>query len=165
VKNILKTLLTVSLVFLLVSCNSQKDIGKEITLRLEPSKGNPRNSEGDFIRLKDGRILFIYSHFTSGSGDNSSAYLAGRYSSDGGKTWSDKDVTILPNEGGMNVMSVSLIRLDENRIALFYLRKNSETDCIPLMRISDDEAKTWSDAKECITDVPGYYVMMIELLS
>ncbi len=158
-KYILKILLVVALISLLASCNSQKDTGKEITLRLEPSSGNPRNSEGDFVRLKDGRILFVYSHFTGGSGDNSSAYLAGRYSSDEGKTWSDKDVIILSNEGGMNVMSVSLIRLDENRIALFYLRKNSETDCIPLMRISNDEAETWSDAKECITDVPGYYVM------
>lgn len=158
-KYLLKIIIAISFLFWIAGCNSQEEIGKEITLRLEPGKGNPRNSEGDFIQLKDGRILFIYSHFTSGSGDNSSAYLAGRYSSDGGKTWSEKDVIILPNEGGMNVMSVSLIRLDENRIALFYLRKNSETDCIPLMRISDDEAKTWSDVKECITDVPGYYVM------
>jgi len=158
-KHLLKITIAVLFLFWFSACNHQKEISKEITLRLEPSNDNPRNSEGDFIQLNDGRILFIYSHFTSGSGDNSSAYLAGRYSSDGGKTWSSEDVKILPNEGGMNVMSVSLIRLDKNKIALFYLRKNSETDCIPLMRVSNDEAKTWSEAKECITDVPGYYVM------
>ena len=28
-------------------------------LRLPPGAGNPRNSEGDFIRLKDGRIMFF----------------------------------------------------------------------------------------------------------
>ena len=28
---------------------------------LPPGPGNPRNTEGDFVRLKDGRILFIYS--------------------------------------------------------------------------------------------------------
>ncbi|VAX18245.1 Sialidase, partial [hydrothermal vent metagenome] len=126
---ILKQLVFVFILFLLAACNSSYEPGKEVTLRLEPGEGNPRNSEGDFIQLKDGKILFIYSHFTGGSGDNSSAYLAGRYSSDGGKTWSSEDVKILPNEGGMNVMSVSLIRLDKDRIALFYLRKNSETDC------------------------------------
>ena len=109
-----------------VSCSNYDNsiVKKEIVLRLEPKVNNPRNSEGDFIQLKDGRILFIYTHFTDGSGDNSSAYLAGRYSSDGGRTWDREDTIILPNEGGMNIMSVSLIRLDEDRIALFYLRKN-----------------------------------------
>lgn len=42
---------------------------------------NPRNSEGDFIQLKDGKILFVYSHYDGkSSGDHASAYLAGRYS-------------------------------------------------------------------------------------
>ncbi|MBA7571657.1 hypothetical protein ES708_13423 [subsurface metagenome] len=109
------------------ACNTNQpfsgESGKEITLRLEPQQGNPRNSEGDFIQLKDGRILFIYTHFTGGSGDHACAYLAGRYSSDGGKTWTKEDVIILPNEGGMNIMSVSLLRLNNGELALFYLRK------------------------------------------
>jgi len=131
---------------------------KEITLRLEPQQGNPRNSEGDFIQLKDGRILFIYTHFTGGTGDHASAYLAGRYSNDGGKTWTKEDVIILPNEGGMNIMSVSLLRLNSGEVALFYLRKNSESDCIPFMRISTDEASTWSEAIRCL-DAEGYHVV------
>ena len=49
-------------------------------LRLPARANNPRNSEGDFITLKDGRILFVYTHFTGGAADHSSAYLAGRYS-------------------------------------------------------------------------------------
>jgi len=146
----------------LIACeNSSPDVsnsGKEVTLRLEPTSKNPRNSEGDFIKLKDGRILFVYTHFTEGSGDHASAYLAGRFSDDSGKTWRNEDVMILPNEGGMNIMSVSLLRFTNGKIALFYLRKNSVTDCIPFMRISTDEAKTWSEPKKCI-HVPGYYVM------
>ena len=51
---------------------------------LPPGPGNPRNSEGDFIQLNDGRILFVYTHFTGGGDDHSAAHLAGRYSSDGG---------------------------------------------------------------------------------
>ena len=161
VKIFIKIIIVIIHLILFVSCSNYDNsiVKKEIVLRLEPKVNNPRNSEGDFIKLKDGRILFIYTHFTDGSGDNSSAYLAGRYSSDRGRTWDREDTIILPNEGGMNIMSVSLIRLDEDRIALFYMRKNSETDCIPLMRISVDEAKSWSEATECITDVPGYYVM------
>ncbi len=144
------------------SCNTNQDTststGKEISLKLEPKPGNPRNSEGDFIQLKNGKTLFIYTHFTDGSGDNSSAYLAGRYSNDGGITWTKEDEIILQNEGGMNIMSVSLLRLNNGEIGLFYLRKNSESDCIPIMRTSFDEAKTWSEPKKCINE-PGYYVM------
>jgi predicted neuraminidase len=146
----------------IITCNpkTEKDInsGKEMTLRLEPGTGNPRNSEGDFIQLKDGRILFVYTHFTGGSGDHASAYLAGRSSNDDGKTWTTKDILILPNEGNMNIMSVSLMRLRNGNIALFYLRKNSESDCIPMMRISSDEAKSWSKPKQVI-DLVGYYVL------
>ena len=57
-------------------------------------------------------------------------------------------------------MSVSLLRLKDGRIALFYLRKNSTSDCRPVMRISRDEAKSWSDPVEIIPDSEnGYYVV------
>uniref|UniRef100_UPI0032176C3E sialidase family protein n=1 Tax=uncultured Draconibacterium sp. TaxID=1573823 RepID=UPI0032176C3E len=133
-------------------------MNKEIVLRLEPAPDNPRNSEGDFIRLKDGRILFIYTKFTGGAGDHATAHLVSRFSDDKGKTWSKEDKEVIANEGTMNIMSVSLLRLKDGRIALFYLRKNSGTDCIPFMRISTDEAKTWGPAKPCINE-PGYYVL------
>jgi sialidase-1 len=134
--------------------------GKEDVLKLFPGANNPRNSEGDFVTLKDGRILYIYSHYTGSSGDdNATAFLAGRYSSDKGRTWSAEDVKIVEQEGKMNVMSVSLLRLKNGEIALFYLKKNSETDCIPLIRLSNDEAKSWSEPIPCITDREGYFVL------
>ena len=43
-------------------------------------------------------------------------------------------------------MSVSLLRLQDGRIALFYVQKNSFFDCRMRMRTSSDEGKTWSDA-------------------
>jgi len=157
-KNLLSATLIIFIFVMFNGCTHKSEMKKEITIRLEPKQGNPRNSEGDFIQLKDGRILFIYSHFTDGSGDNAGAYLAGRYSSDGGKTWSEEDITVVRNEGGMNVMSVSLLRLSDNHIALFYLRKNSEDDCIPYMRLSEDEANSWSEPTRCIPD-SGYFVV------
>lgn len=139
---------------------SQKNKSQLLALKLGPGDTNPRNSEGDFITLKDGRILFIYSHYTGkSSDDHAPAYLAGRYSKDGGKIWTSEDQLIVKQEGNMNVMSVSLLRLQNGKIALFYLKKNSETDCIPLMRISSDEAKTWSEPTPCITDRDGYFVL------
>ena len=148
---------------LLVSCQNQKsgdgDLRK-IALLLTTGDNNPRNSEGDFVTLKNGRILFVYSHYTGASThDDAPAYLAGRFSDDGGKTWSDEDFPVVENEGRMNVMSVSFLRLQNGNIALFYLRKNSEDDCVPMLRISTDEAKTWSDPIACITDQKGFFVL------
>src|SRR5690606_20002500 len=91
---------------------AQKKGEPVLSLELRPGENNPRNSEGDFVTLKDGRILFVYSHYTGTSNsDHAPAYLAGRYSSDGGKTWTKDDQLIVEREGDMNVMSVSLLRL------------------------------------------------------
>ncbi|HEX6984054.1 MAG TPA: sialidase family protein [Planctomycetaceae bacterium] len=127
---------------------------------LPPGPGNPRNSEGDFIRLADGRVLFVYTHFTGGAADDAAAHLAARSSSDGGRTWADENTIVVPNDGGRNVMSVSLVRLDDGRIALFYLRKDSAAACHPLMRTSSDEGKTWGDPSAIVADADaGYYVL------
>ncbi len=149
---------------LIAGCSSQKAQNKapdkELVLKLSPGNDNPRNSEGDFVTLKDGRILFVYSRYTgTSSSDHGTAFLAGRYSSDGGRTWTSTDEVIVEQEGKMNVMSVSLLRLQNGDIALFYLKKNSTSDCIPLMRTSKDEGKTWSAPVTCITDKEGYFVL------
>ncbi len=157
---LVKSVLSCVLLILLVGAGTTAQIIGRSVLDLGPKDNNPRNSEGDFVSLKNGRILFVYSHYTGTStSDHAPAYLAGRYSNDGGKTWSEQDQVIVENEGGMNIMSVSLLRLQNGQIALFYLRKNSEEDCIPMMRISGDEAKTWSDPAACITDKQGYFVL------
>ena len=143
-----------------LSCGrtSARDVGTQTLLTLEPSKENPRNSEGDIIELKDGRLCLIYTRFTGGGDDDAAADLAMRTSSDRGRTWSD-DKIVVRHTGGLNVMSVSLVRLASGEIALFYLRKTSQEDCRPLMCLSTDEAQTWSEPILCITDEVGYYVL------
>ena len=138
-----------------------KDVeGVEKTVLLPPGPNNPRNSEGDFVTLKDGQILFVYTHFTGGAGDHAAAHLAGRISEDAGKTWTRESFVVLPNEGKWNVMSVSLLRLADGRIAMFYLQKNSTKDCRPVMRVSTDEAKSWSEPTQIIPDAAvDYYVL------
>ena len=123
-------------------------------LALAPGPNNPRNSEGDFIHLADGKILFIYTHFTGGTGDAAAAHLASRLSSDAGKTWSDKDEVVVPRpEGVQNIMSVSLLRLKDRRIALFYLVKTNLQDCRAVLSTSGDEGKTWSAPRLCMSEV------------
>lgn len=125
---------------------------------LPPGPGNPRNTEGAFVSLKDGRILFVYSKFTGGGGDDDDAVLAARYSRDGGKTWTTEDRIIVENEGGLNVMSPSFLRLADGRIALFYLRKQSLSDCRVYLRYSSDEGQRWTAPALCIDEL-GYFVL------
>jgi hypothetical protein len=134
--------------------------GVSQNLALAPGVNNPRNSEGDFINLKDGRILFVYSHFTGGSHDAAASHLASRMSFDGGQTWSDHDETVVDTgaDGIPVVTSVSLLRLKDDRIALFYLAKKSEADSQLVMRTSADEAKSWSKPTVC-TSGPGHFLV------
>ncbi|WP_417849195.1 sialidase family protein [Thalassoglobus sp.] len=141
--------------------------GVEKPLRLSPGPENGRNSEGDFIQLKDGRLLLIYTKFI-GTGDHAPAELVGRYSSDGGKTWSQDDVKVISRKAGeANLMSVSLLRLQNGKIALFYVQKYdspqgenySHLDYI-LMRTSSDEGETWSEPTYVVPkDHQGYRVL------
>ena len=128
-------------------------------LSLPHRRGNPRNSEGAFIDLADGRILFAYTKFIGKTwSDHATAVIAARVSSDDGRTWSRRDRILIPPEGRCNVMSVSLLRLQDGTIGLFYTRKNSLNDCIPYLRKSRDEGVSWSKAVRCIP-APGYFVL------
>ncbi|MEZ5278589.1 MAG: sialidase family protein [Opitutaceae bacterium] len=130
-----------------------------LTLSLPHRPGNPRNSEGAFLDLADGGILFAYTRFTGSSwGDHASAVIAARISRDGGRTWSRRDRTIVQAEGRCNVMSVSLLRMNDGAIGLFTIRKNSLNDCVPYLRRSRDEGRTWSRPVRCIP-APGYWVV------
>jgi hypothetical protein len=129
-----------------------------IVLDLETGPDNPRNSEGAFLELRDGRLIFAYTRFYGGSDDNAGADIAAVYSLDGGLIWSKEPEIIIKNDAAENVMSVSLLRLADGRIALFYLRKNGLHDCRPQMRISIDEGKTWG-ASVLAIPAPGYFVV------
>jgi len=130
----------------------------EIVLQLDPMPTNPRNSEGSFVTLNDGRVLFAYSRFTGGGGDNDTADIAAIVSEDAGRTWNAKPMILVPNPGAMNAMSVSFLRLQDGKIALFYLVKNGLHDCRPRMSTSEDEGRSWSEPRPTIP-APGYFVV------
>ena len=128
---------------------------------LKHGPGNPRNSEGAFVKLADGSIYLLYTRYYGESyKDHATANLCGMISKDGGRTW-DPLGTVIDNDG-MNVMSVSLLRLQDGRIAMLYLRKSQAgdtgyVDCRPLICFSSDEAKTWSRPVS-ITQAPPCYL-------
>lgn len=135
---------------------------------LAPHGANARNSEGDFIRLKDGRILFAFSYYhDAGWDDGARCDIRAVVSADGGRTFAagtaDGEARLLvdaANFGEKNVMSVSLLRMQNGDIGLFYLLKHADGTDEMLLSRSSDEGETFG------TPVPvlpgrwlGYYVV------
>ncbi|MBM3755255.1 MAG: exo-alpha-sialidase [Acidobacteria bacterium] len=119
--------------------------------------GNMRNSEADTVVLRDGRLLLAWTDFdTDGSSDWARAKISARISRDRGETWGEK-FTLQENIGAMNVMEPDLLRLKSGKILFIFCRKNSEGDAAPFVRVSRDDAKTFSPARPmAITPSPSY---------
>src|SRR5438046_818779 len=64
-------------------------------LVLAPGANNPRNSPGDFVHLKDGKVLFVYVRSEGTAREPAGSRLVSRVSSDDGQHWSDRDEPIL----------------------------------------------------------------------
>ena len=132
----------------------------QCVLDIPPAQGNPRNSEGAFLTLHDGGLLFAYSRFAGESADDHArADIVAIRSWDHGATWTQPE-TVLSARAlqAMNVMSLSLLRMRNGGIGLFYLNRQSWQDMRPELRISLDEGKSWGAPMRCIRR-PGYFVM------
>jgi len=140
-----------------------KKIGRKV-LFLKTNENCARNGEGDFIRLNDNTIMLIYTDYSRGNckDDHGDARLSAIFSCDEGETWGDKHVILTKDAGEDNVMSVSLIRMKNGDIGLFYLQigrdEDGNTKDSYLLRRSSDEGKTWGEAKVCIPD-DSYHVV------
>lgn len=116
----------------------------------------PRNSEGDIVKLKDGSLLLGYSEFVGrDSSDFAQGRIAGKISRDGGRTWSAPFV-IAPNEGKMNTMSPSFLRLRSGKLGMAYMMKNSQADNRVLFRTSSDDGRSWN-APVRVIPTAGYW--------
>ncbi len=137
-----------------------KQIGKSV-LFLAAKEGNPRNGESTFLRLKDGRIMFAYTEYYGDSwADHATAHLCACTSTDEGETWTAPRVIVEKDERALNIMSPSLVRMNNGDLGILYLRKEKMPDtgqiCMPTFRRSTDEGETWSDAQTCGAP-DGYY--------
>lgn len=138
-----------------------KKIGKEKLLK-SCNDTNMRNGEGAFIRLKDGRILHAYTKYGGDGGDdNDTACIAAVYSSDEGESWSEDSVLFENPEHSMNVMSVSLLRMENGDLGLIFVRKymaDGEVMCVPMLYRSSDEGRSFYGGIAIISH-PSYYVL------
>ncbi len=138
-----------------------KKIGKEI-LFLKTDETNPRNGEGAFMHLDDGRIMYAYTQYYGDDwSDHACARIAVCYSHDGGESWTDGGVLVEKRASALNIMSVSLIRMKNGDLELMYLQKSMKGEdmlCMPYILRSADEGRTFGEPISCFTE-DGYYVV------
>ena len=110
-----------------------KKLSENLVLDLGPSNNNPRNSEGSFLRAKDGAILFAYSQYTGDNWtDHCNCDIALVRSYDEGETWSEPEIIAKAEDFGVkNVMSVSgMTNLDGSLSFYFIIKENNFTTTI-----------------------------------
>ena len=135
-------------------------LGK-IICELKPSENNNRNSEGAFLKLKNGDLLYAYTRYQDqGWADHAKADIYGILSKDDGDSFGEPFLLFTSDSvGADNVMSVSLMRMQNGDLGVFYLQKhNDRLSCIPWLARSYDEGKTWDSHVRCIAE-DGYYVL------
>ncbi|MBO5852084.1 MAG: exo-alpha-sialidase, partial [Clostridia bacterium] len=131
-----------------------KVVGKQVAF-IRATETNARNGEGDFIRLKNGAIMYAYSAFLNGGGDFDKSLITAIYSYDEGETFTDKRVLFDLEEGETQNLCVSFLRLKNGDIAIFYGVRGKRQDV--MMRVSSDEGLTFSKPTPIINK-EGYYV-------
>lgn len=137
-------------------------MNNSIVFQLDPTPDNERNSEGTFVTLQDGRIVYAWAKFGKGH-DNDPSIIVSITSTDGGKTWSEEqDILVKPEGEAHNVMSPSLLRLQDNRILFLYMAKThlpyGAVQCAPMICFSDDEMHTLS-SEVPLTSSTDYHVV------
>lgn len=129
-----------------------------IVASFAPCREYCRFSEGAFLRLKDGRIVFIHSRFTDGQGDDAPSDIAATYSEDEGETWSQTRLIFPASQfGASNVISVSLMRMLNGDLGVFFIGKAAPADNRIVLARSKDEGETFYKYTVCtLQDRVGY---------
>ena len=135
-----------------------------IIMELPPKTDNPRNSEGAFITLKNGDIMYFYTRYKGKNfSDDASADIAYIISKDNGETFLQGDVLFKCSDFDTevkkckNIMSVSLMRMKDEAIGIFFLIRYDYMDMCAYLFRSYDEGKSWSEGVKC-SPAPGYFV-------
>jgi hypothetical protein len=145
-------------------CNEKEQESMNVTLthQFPPTEGNPRNSEGAFLRGKQGEILFAYSCYHGASNhDHAACNIALTVSWDEGKSWSEPRLIARAEElgGGVeNIMSVSATEQKNGDLAFYFLIKEPDLTTTLGRAVSGDGVNF--RVERCRADFPpAYYVV------
>lgn len=136
---------------------------REIVCELPRGADNPRNSEGDFAVLKNGDILFAYSRYHgTDHDDDAPCDIAGLVSHDGGKSFEPLPelLACAADHGVRNLMSVSLCRLANGSLCLFYLCKFTPQSAYYMRRAAADDETVFGEAECVIPQKKGVYYVV-----
>ncbi|MBL9199151.1 MAG: exo-alpha-sialidase [Opitutaceae bacterium] len=155
--------------------------GIEKTIVVAATPVAPKNGEQSVVRLKDGRILLLWSEFLrtdlmpaaerpapsplrrDPTGDDGYARISGIESRDGGRTWSKPRVVVADADALVNCISPSLTRMADGRILLAYSWRSGGNgrdnygNCAKMVRFSSDEGATWSERIRLTPDNTEYH--------
>ena len=137
-------------------------VGRQVAF-LETDDTFVRKGEGAFLGMKDGSIIHAYTQYYGGDvHDHGTAHIAYVRSTDQGESWNYEGVLLEKSEDAINIMSVSLLQLPSDEILIFYMKKfakNGFVNCLPYVRSSFDEGKTWGQERCCVDPEEGYYIL------
>jgi len=146
-----------------MNMDAPKILTSEISAMLPPGENNPRNSEGDFAVLNDGRILFAYSRYSGLSGhDDAPCNVAALVSSDKGRSFEPVPhlLAAAAEHGTLNIMSVSLKRLDNGELCLFYLCKQGPQSEMYLKRCVDEKNIIFGESELIVPQLKNIYYVI-----
>ena len=125
-----------------------------------PTPYNNRNSEGSFITLDKGDIMFAYSRYGSGGDDDGSVSdIYACISTDGGESFGEPYPLITHEEmNATTLMSTTLMKMANGDIGMFFLAKTEIVNCLSYLIRSADGGKTWGEPVLCSED-KGYFVV------
>ena len=125
-----------------------------------PQANNPRNSEGAFLRGKQGEILFAYSRYSGEScHDHAACDIALTVSRDEGESWSEPTLIARAADfGTQNIMSVSAVEQTNGELAFYFLIKENDMSTT-MGRVLSADGVHWR-CERCAWNCPtAYYVV------
>ena len=154
-------------------------IEKMIVVTATPAA--PKHGEQTVIRLKDGRLLLLWSEFLredlmpaaerppasplrrNPTGDDGYARISGMISDNNGRSWSKPWVVVDDKDALVNCISPGLTRMADGRLLLAYSWRSGGNaaqnygNCMKVVRISSDEGATWSERIRITPDNTEYH--------
>jgi hypothetical protein len=111
---------------------------------VSPDREVSRAGEGAAVQLENGNIFFAYSRFSENMRDDAPADISSMEYDIRTGTWKDRGV-VFERSDSMNLMSCSILRLNDGSLALAYIEKITPNHDHLWIAFSSDDAESWSE--------------------
>ncbi len=126
-------------------------------IAIAASEEYPRNGEGSLIETHNGDLTIFCTRFHHGTDDNSEASIWRVVSQDGGCHWSNPE-EVLPNQGAINTMSVSLITLNARTLLCVMVKDSAHKSHLEFYQSIDSGLQKWDKVSFFEPKGPEQYI-------